>query len=191
MSTYGLTRHQVSSDSGCWLWLGSLSRDGYAACKEPESNRAHRVYYIRMVGPIPTGKELDHLCVVRHCVNPAHLEAVTHLENHRRSRVGILTEADVIDIRRSNETTESLAERYGVAYITLYQARVGTSWRAVPIAPTPFPKRVRDRSPACSRGHEFTPENTRIEAKGKRKCRTCCADRARAYRAAASKSRRA
>jgi hypothetical protein len=42
---------------------------------------AHRFAYELLVGPIPEDLELDHLCRVRHCVNPAHLEPVTHLEN--------------------------------------------------------------------------------------------------------------
>lgn len=48
--------------------------------------RAHRVVYESLVGPIPAGLELDHTCRVRRCVNPDHLEPVTHAENQRRSR---------------------------------------------------------------------------------------------------------
>lgn len=45
---------------------------------------AHRVAYELWVGPIPEGMELDHRCKVRACINPAHLEPVTHAENMRR-----------------------------------------------------------------------------------------------------------
>lgn len=54
---------------------------------------AHRLLYMAHVGEIPKGLELDHLCRVRSCVNPKHLEAVTHKENMRRSIVGALTKA--------------------------------------------------------------------------------------------------
>jgi hypothetical protein len=47
---------------------------------------AHRVVYEALVGPVPEGLELDHLCKESRCVNPAHLEPVTHAENVRRGR---------------------------------------------------------------------------------------------------------
>lgn len=65
----------------CWLWKGRLNRDGYA---EYSGRMAHRVTYELAIGDIPEGMELDHLCKVRHCVNPRHLEVVTHAENLRR-----------------------------------------------------------------------------------------------------------
>ncbi|MGH3571467.1 MAG: HNH endonuclease signature motif containing protein [Pseudonocardiaceae bacterium] len=49
--------------------------------------RAHRYMYERCVGPIPEGKELDHLCRNKGCVRPSHLEVVTHKENSRRALV--------------------------------------------------------------------------------------------------------
>lgn len=72
---------------GCWPWLGTKSRLGYgtAATKVAgRTNQAHRVVYEALVGPIPTGLELDHLCRNTSCVNPSHLEPVTHAENMRR-----------------------------------------------------------------------------------------------------------
>lgn len=171
------------TDGGCWDWTGRLSADGYASCHAREGSRVHRVLWIRENGLVPDGMELDHTCRRRACVNPAHLEPVTHLENHRRSAVGKLTEADVIEIRRSSEPTEILAGRYGVTYVTAYQARVGISWAAVDAKAVPFPSKARPRPSHCGAGHEFTPENTRVEKYGKRKCRRCCAERARRSRA--------
>ncbi len=67
-------------NSGCWFWLGALSR-GYGSLKNA---RAHRVAYEMTIGPIPEGLVIDHLCRVTSCVNPDHLEAVTQAENVRR-----------------------------------------------------------------------------------------------------------
>ena len=79
---------KVERTDGCWLWTGGTN-NGYGR----RGNRyAHRVVYEALVGPIPADMEIDHLCRVRRCVNPAHLEAVPHAENVRRgaATVGLL-----------------------------------------------------------------------------------------------------
>jgi hypothetical protein len=66
---------------GCWHWQGALER-GYGSLSVAGKNiRAHRFSYELHVRPIPTGLVIDHLCRVRHCVNPAHLEVVESREN--------------------------------------------------------------------------------------------------------------
>ncbi len=66
---------------GCWRWTRGTNADGYASFGPVP---AHRAVYELLVGPIPPGHELDHLCRVRNCVNPHHLEPVTRSENRRR-----------------------------------------------------------------------------------------------------------
>ena len=96
LALYGdaLARFEAKIDrSGeCWLWRSTLDAHGYgrfgvagATRREWRTFLAHRVSYETYVGPIPEGLDLDHLCRVRECVNPDHLEPVTRSENLRRS----------------------------------------------------------------------------------------------------------
>jgi hypothetical protein len=74
-------------NTGCWLWTGGLRGSGrYGQFRNGKRlGFAHRYAYELLVGPIPDGMQLDHLCRVRLCVNPAHLEPVTARENTMRS----------------------------------------------------------------------------------------------------------
>lgn len=81
---------RVHKTASCWHWTGSRSSKGYGLLHltrdgRKTSIRAHRFAYELLVGPVPEGLQLDHICSVRHCVNPAHLEPVTNAENTRRS----------------------------------------------------------------------------------------------------------
>jgi hypothetical protein len=72
-------------NSGCWLWLGQVDRHGYGCISfRDKPSLAHRVSYEAYRGPIPAGLTLDHLCRVRCCVNPCHLEPVTPAVNTLR-----------------------------------------------------------------------------------------------------------
>lgn len=65
------------TESGCWLWTASEERTGYGMVWWNGTRRmAHRVVWELLNGAIPVGLTLDHLCRVRQCVNPAHLESV-------------------------------------------------------------------------------------------------------------------
>lgn len=84
-----LERHFIPEpNSGCWLWVGSVTGPGYGQISNPDRRGkpllAHRVSYELHVGPIPEGFDLDHLCRVRCCINPRHLDPVTRRENLRR-----------------------------------------------------------------------------------------------------------
>lgn len=70
--------------TGCWLWTGAVAGDYGQICVDGHRIKAHVFAYEREFGAVPDGLELDHLCRVTVCVNPAHLEAVTHRENMLR-----------------------------------------------------------------------------------------------------------
>ena len=73
-------------ETGCWEWQISKTPNGYASINiDGKNTMAHRVSYEAFVGPIPNGLTIDHLCRVRHCLNPEHMEPVTRGENSRRA----------------------------------------------------------------------------------------------------------
>ena len=73
-------------ESGCWLWIGSNNRQGYGQLKwQGRTTLAHRLVYQILKGRIYRNRVLDHLCRVRCCVNPDHLEPVTGIENNLRA----------------------------------------------------------------------------------------------------------
>ena len=91
---------KVQKTETCWIWTASKDKHGYGqigmssrtyGTKRP--HKAYRVAYELLVGPVPVGLEIDHLCRNPSCVNPDHLEAVSHKENMRRGRSGWNTRA--------------------------------------------------------------------------------------------------
>lgn len=98
---------------GCWLWTGELNSAGYGRISRGNNRYglrerllAHRVSYEMHKGPVPMGMDLDHLCRVRMCVNPSHLEPVTRSENNLRGdlmrrkgkrRTGFCAQGHVLD----------------------------------------------------------------------------------------------
>jgi hypothetical protein len=78
---------RIDKTDTCWLWTGSKHRLGYGRINvgKGKIRSAHVVVYEIHIGLVPEGLELDHLCRVRNCVNPDHLEPVTHEENIARA----------------------------------------------------------------------------------------------------------
>ena len=75
-------------NSGCWIWIGAITRLGYSKFGlKGKWGFGHRVSYRLYKGEIPNGLEIDHLCRVRCCVNPNHLEAVTRKVNVNRGKM--------------------------------------------------------------------------------------------------------
>lgn len=75
---------EADHSSGCWIWTAATARSGYGSVRFPGNGPmcpAHRVVYELLVDEIPDGLTLDHLCRNPSCVNPDHLEPVSHREN--------------------------------------------------------------------------------------------------------------
>lgn len=92
-------RSKIAFGPVCWEWLAYRPDDGYGRyrCGPGSPRLAHRVVYELLVGPIPEGLQLDHLCRVRHCVNPDHLEPVTGRVNVLRGDTVVAANAAKVE----------------------------------------------------------------------------------------------
>jgi hypothetical protein len=114
----------------CWIWQRTINDHGYGIGYDGTDNvPAHVLCWERIHGKVPDGTELDHLCRVRSCVNPDHVEAVLHVINVQRGSSAKLTPEQVIEIRnlqKSGMTLAELGKRYGVSY-----QNIGYIWKRV------------------------------------------------------------
>ena len=79
---YGPIPRRCPKLGRCWIWMAALHSNGYGLFwKDGKHVRAHLIAYELLCGPVPKGCEPDHLCRRRRCINPAHIEFVTHKEN--------------------------------------------------------------------------------------------------------------
>lgn len=127
------TKIQVDADTGCWTWTAAKNPKGYGSVSNGNNGSmlAHRRSYTEMVGPIPAGLTIDHLCRNKSCINPAHLEPVTCAENTRRNYVDACAKGHAwtpeTTYTRSNGARECTICRYDrwVARLGRTPGRVG------------------------------------------------------------------
>lgn len=123
----------------CWHYARAIHCTGYGMFYyttddgKEHCDLAHRVMWFSEGREIPDGYELDHLCRVRRCINPAHLEAVTHQENMKRSyrAQAKLTKLQVINIKHCHGSISGpkLGELYGVGSQAIYDIWNGEKWK--------------------------------------------------------------
>lgn len=115
---YHPPHYQVDASTGCWNWLHPLDNHGYGhVYKDGRRRKAHRWYYELCHGPVSPELDIDHLCRNRRCVNPEHLEAVSHAENIRRGAQAKLTHEQVEKLRACDRSeVRVLAAELGVSF---------------------------------------------------------------------------
>lgn len=133
----------VFEDKGpCWLWLASKTGEGYGQFwGGGGATLAHQYVYELLVGEIPVGFDLHHLCPRRACVSPIHLELLTHKDHASGENNGNakLTEQEVLSIRKlyaeGKCTQLQLATQFGVSNPQISAIISGECWDHIPIQP--------------------------------------------------------
>jgi hypothetical protein len=116
----------------CWVWTAHRDTKGYGRVSRAGYDRAYRWIWSLYHGDVPPGKQLDHLCRNRACVNPDHLEVVTNAENARRGARAKLTSLLAEEIRERYKSggvsQPQLARQYGVSQKTIWGVVSGNTW---------------------------------------------------------------
>lgn len=149
----------IQRESGCWEWQGAKGPLGYGRWmpKGGKMSLAHRVMYERHKGPIPAGLSLDHLCRNPSCVNPDHLEAVTHRENCLRGIAPVAVNAVKTHCANGHPFD---------AFNTYIRPDTGTR-QCKACGP------IRKRRKRCPSGHEYTLETSRYRPRSGPICLIC------------------
>lgn len=97
---------KVDKNRGCWIWQGVISTGGYGRYYwQGRERQAHRIAYELLIGPIPEGLHIDHLCRTRACVDPSHMEPVTPGENVRRGEAPMIVRSRASHCQKGHEFT--------------------------------------------------------------------------------------
>lgn len=118
--------------NNCWIWAYATNRDGYGVLQiKNKTVDAHRFMYELLKGKVPSGCELDHLCKNPLCVNPEHLEPVSHATNCRRGKNAKLTEQDIVEIKKLSKvmSQREIAQNYGVSRQNIGFILQGKRWK--------------------------------------------------------------
>lgn len=124
-------------DTPCWIWQLHIMKGGYGRLSGRVNGKhtpvfAHRLYYERRFGPIQKGLQVHHLCRVRSCVNPDHLQAVTPTENQRLRPFTKLTKAKADDIRIIKRalgvSNSAIGRSFGVSRSAVQLIMAGKRW---------------------------------------------------------------
>lgn len=174
--------------TGCWEWTGGRSH-GYGSFWAQDGNhRAHRWLYCKLVGPVADDLVLDHLCRVRHCVNPDHLEPVPNGENVRRGdnanalkthcpQGHAYTTANTL----ARVRTEGWASRHCRECENARRRRATEERRSANGLDPYTPPAERTH---CPQGHPYDAANSSVSTEGHRRCRACARERVRRSRQA-------
>lgn len=175
---------RVQKGDGCWEWQAGKSGAGYGQLSvDGEKVYAHRFSYEVSVGLIPAGLSIDHLCENKPCVNPAHLEPVTHAENLARYR----------ERRTHCKWGHELTPENTYEYVDSKGYKKKRCRECLREKQRRLNARRREENPPeakapathCKYDHEYTEANTSYTPEGWRRCREC--DRIKAHRQKAKK----
>ena len=161
-------------ETPCWVWRGYIRHQGYGVWgrKPSETREAHRRSYELLVGPIPPGLEVHHRCFNRSCVNPEHLELLTHGDN--------LTESRSVGVVNAARTHCVQGHPFDEANTYIRIGPNGQRWRQCRTCRNDAVRKIDQADPnygrldrECKNGHPRTPENTIILPTGTKRCRIC------------------
>lgn len=175
-------------NSGCWLWMAYCNENGYGQFfYNGRQGLAHRASYELYVGPIPDGLTLDHLCRVRCCVNPQHLEPVAQSVNMERGEIVLRRKLQNLTVTHCPQGHPYGGKNLSVGVNgersckTCKRDRKRQRLREKRLADGKYVLPPASQRTHCPNGHAYQGDNLRIATNGQRVCKTCSRDRAREH----------